>query len=76
MKRHNGTKPIQGFRVNIQANSNPFPDGRLEMKSFHLCSFHSYRFKPFVSFESMPELLTKTSGAGKSYGQAGIGIQL
>jgi hypothetical protein len=33
---------IQGFRVNIQTNSNPFPTipgGRMEIKSFH-----SYRF--------------------------------
>ena len=50
---------IQGFRVNIQANSNPFRT--ISGRRLEMTSFHSYRFKPFVSFESIPFLALKLS---------------
>jgi hypothetical protein len=42
---------IQGFRVNIQANSNPFPDAVWKWHCFIRIVLFD-RFKPFISFHS------------------------
>jgi hypothetical protein len=46
---------IQGFRVNIQANSNPFPDDFWMPSGNYIVSFVPFQTSRFVSFESIPK---------------------